>query len=64
MKKLLNTIRHYYDDELVVLKKLNAEFAEAFPALASQLGMQDGQRLDPHIERLIQATALSNARTA
>lgn len=64
MKKLLNKIRQKYADELSVIKILNAEFAEAFPAMASQLGMQDGQRIDPHIERLIQATALSNARTA
>lgn len=64
MKKLLKKIRQYFEGELTIMQQLNAEFAEEFPALAAQLGMQDGQRDDPHIERLIQATALSNARTA
>lgn len=60
MKKL----RPYYERELGALQDLSAEFAAAFPAQAGLLGMQDGKHDDPHIGRFIQATALSNARTA
>ncbi|HEU5436618.1 MAG TPA: type VI secretion system baseplate subunit TssF [Telluria sp.] len=62
MNKLLKKIRQYYERELTTMQRFNAEFAAEYPAQAGQLGMQDGQ--DPHIERFIQATALSNARTA
>lgn len=64
MKKLLKKIRLYYERELIAMQRFNAEFAAEYPAQASQLGMQEGHRNDPHIERFIQATALSNARTA
>ncbi len=64
MKTLLKKIRQYYERELTAMQRFNAEFAAEFPAQAGLLGMQDGQRDDPHIERFIQATALSNARTA
>lgn len=64
MKKTLTKIRQYYERELTAMQTFNAEFAVEYPAQAGQLGMQDGQRDDPHIERFIQATALSNARTA
>src|SRR5450830_437609 len=64
MNKLLKKIRQYYERELSTMQRFNAEFAAEFPAQAGQLGMQGGQSDDPHIERFIQATALSNARTA
>ena len=64
MKKLFKAIRLYYERELTTMQGFNAEFAAEFPAQASQLGMEGGQRDDPHIERFIQATALSNARIA
>ncbi|QGZ42217.1 type VI secretion system baseplate subunit TssF [Pseudoduganella flava] len=60
MKKL----REYYERELGFLQGYAREFAATYPAQATQLGMADGAAGDPHIERLIQATALSNARTA
>lgn len=60
MKKL----RPYYERELGALHDLSAEFAATFPAQAGLLGMHDGAGDDPHIGRFIQATALSNARTA
>lgn len=60
MKKL----RPYYERELGAMRGLNVEFATEFPAQAGKLGMEEGNRGDPHIERFIQATALSNARTA
>jgi len=64
MKKFLKAIRHYYERELSTMQSFNAEFAAEFPAQAAQLGMEGGRRDDPHIERFIQATALSNARIA
>ncbi|HEV7815695.1 MAG TPA: type VI secretion system baseplate subunit TssF [Janthinobacterium sp.] len=60
MKKL----RTYYERELGTLLGFNQEFAAQFPAQARQLGMPDGAADDPHIERFIQASALSNARIA
>lgn len=60
MKQLLA----YYERELGTLRELNSEFAEQYPSLAGQLGMPGGICGDPHIERLIQATAMLNARTA
>jgi type VI secretion system protein ImpG len=60
MKKL----RSYYERELHALHGFNQEFAAQHPAQASRLGMENGHCDDPHIERFIQATALSNARTA
>lgn len=64
MNKFLKAIRLYYERELSTMQSFNAEFAAEFPAQAGQLGMEGGQRDDPHIERFIQATALSNARIA
>jgi type VI secretion system protein ImpG len=64
MKKFLKAIRLYYERELSTMQSFNAEFAAEFPAQAGQLGMEGGQSDDPHIERFIQATALSNARIA
>jgi type VI secretion system protein ImpG len=64
MKKFLKAIRLYYERELATMQSFNAEFAAEFPAQAGRLGMDGGQGDDPHIERFIQATALSNARIA
>ena len=64
MQKLFKKIRLYYERELVAMQDFNAEFAAEFPAQAGRLGMDGDHRADPHIERFIQATALSNARTA
>lgn len=60
MKKL----RTYYERELGAALGFNKEFAVQFPAQARELGMPDGTAEDPHIERFIQANALSNARIA
>jgi len=64
MKKFLKAIRLYYERELSTMQSFSVEFAAEFPAQAGQLGMQGGQSDDPHVERFIQATALSNARIA
>lgn len=64
MKNFMKKMREYYERELTIMQRFNEEFAAEFPAQAGQLGMEGGQCSDPHIERFIQATALSNARTA
>lgn len=64
MKNLFKKIRLYYERELGAMQRFNAEFAAEFPAQAGRLGMDGDNCDDPHIERFMQATALSNARTA
>lgn len=60
MKKL----RIHYERELGALEGYAREFAAEFPAEAGKAGMLGGASTDPHVGRLIQASALSNARTA
>lgn len=60
----MKRLRAYYERELGTLRGYSREFAAAFPAQARQLGMAADPEDDPHIARLIQATALSNARIA
>jgi type VI secretion system protein ImpG len=54
----------YFERELGFLKRSCREFAERFPKLAGNLQLLAEAGDDPHIERLIQATALLNARIA
>ncbi|HZV66328.1 MAG TPA: type VI secretion system baseplate subunit TssF [Telluria sp.] len=54
----------YFERELGFLKRSSREFAERFPKLASSLQLLAEDGNDPHIERLIQASALLNARIA
>jgi len=60
MKELLP----YYERELVYLNTVGREFAHQYPRLAAELGLGPEGSEDPHIRRLIQASALLNARTA
>jgi type VI secretion system protein ImpG len=60
----MKRLRTYYERELASLYGFSREYAEQFPAQAERLGIAAGGDGDPHIERFIQATALSNARTA
>jgi type VI secretion system protein ImpG len=54
----------YFERELAYLNGARREFAERFPKLAGELQLLGEAGKDPHIERLIQACALLNARTA
>ncbi|PPD34597.1 MAG: type VI secretion system baseplate subunit TssF [Methylomonas sp.] len=54
----------YYEQELGFLKRYSREFAERYPKIAGRLLMRGEVCEDPHIERMIQAFALMNARTA
>ena len=53
----------YYNRELSFLRRLGAEFAQAHPKIAQRLRLGPDASEDPHVERLIQAAALLNART-
>ena len=52
----------YYNQELLYLTRLGAEFAEAHPAAAGRLRMSSDTVEDPHVSRLIQGVAFLNAR--
>ncbi|MAC81208.1 MAG: type VI secretion system baseplate subunit TssF [Rhodobacteraceae bacterium] len=54
-------LRHY-ETELLYLRDMGAEFAEAFPKIASRLGMEGVEVLDPYVERLLQGVAFLSAR--
>ena len=60
MKDLLK----YYEAELALFNALAGDFCSRYPAVAGRLGMSGEGCNDPHVERLIQACALLNARTA
>ncbi|MQA42276.1 type VI secretion system baseplate subunit TssF [Rugamonas aquatica] len=60
MEKLLP----YFERELSMLRRTGAEFASRYPKLAGSLQMSGETCADPHVERLIQASAFLNARVA
>ncbi|MAY87792.1 MAG: type VI secretion system baseplate subunit TssF [Pseudooceanicola sp.] len=52
----------HYEAELLYLRDMGAEFAEAYPKIASRLGMEGVEVLDPYVERLLQGVAFLSAR--
>ncbi|MEH6435943.1 type VI secretion system baseplate subunit TssF [Massilia sp. DD77] len=54
----------YYESELGFLRRYSREFSERYPKIAGRLLMGGEVCEDPHIERMIQAFALLNARVA
>src|SRR5215470_13619897 len=52
----------YYNQELLYLTKLGAEFAERHPAAAGRLRISADAVEDPHVSRLMQGVAFLNAR--
>jgi type VI secretion system protein ImpG len=54
----------YYERELGFYRRASREFARQFPKLANALLIAGETSEDPHIERVIQACAFLNARTA
>jgi type VI secretion system protein ImpG len=62
--KPMNDLLKYYEAELALFSALCTEFSACYPAIAGRLGIESGSCKDPHVERLIQAAALLNARTA
>lgn len=51
-----------YQNELNYLERVGEDLAKKYPKIAHRLQLTDASNRDPHIERLIQATALLNAR--
>jgi type VI secretion system protein ImpG len=60
MEKLLP----YFERELGMLRRASQEFAGKYPKLADKLSISGETCADPHVERLIQASAFLNARIA
>ena len=52
----------HYESELLYLRDMGSEFAEAYPKIASRLGMEGTEVLDPYVERLLQGVAFLSAR--
>lgn len=52
----------HYESELALLRRLCRGFAEQYPGIAGDLLMAGDTCKDPHVERLIQASALLAAR--
>ncbi|XLZ72908.1 type VI secretion system baseplate subunit TssF [Massilia sp. SR12] len=54
----------YFERELVYLRELGREFCERYPSIGGKLQLDEDTCPDPHIEQLIQSTALLSARIA
>ena len=54
-------LRHY-ENELLYLREMGSEFAEAYPKIAGRLGMEGVEVLDPYVERLLEGAAFLSAR--
>jgi type VI secretion system protein ImpG len=52
----------YYNRELQFVREMGAEFARAYPRIASRLGMDGLECADPYVERLLEGFALLTAR--
>jgi type VI secretion system protein ImpG len=52
----------YYNRELQFVREMGAEFAEAYPRIASRLGMDGLECADPYVERLLEGFAFLAAR--
>lgn len=54
----------YFERELVYLRELGREFCERYPSVGGKLQLDADTCPDPHVEKLIQSTALLSARIA
>ncbi len=52
----------YLEDELVYIREMGAEFAKSHPKIASRLGLEGIECLDPYVERLLEGFAFLSAR--
>lgn len=53
---------HYYERELAYLRRSGAEFAKAYPKIASRLLLEPTKCDDPHVERILEGFAFLAAR--
>ncbi len=56
------TLLPVYERELRYIRRLAAEFAERYPAVAGRLLLEPDKCEDPHVERLIESFAMLTAR--
>lgn len=52
----------FYEQELAFMREMGREFAEAYPKIASRLGMEGLEVLDPYVERMLEGFAFLAAR--
>lgn len=52
----------YYNNELVYLRELGADFAHRYPKVAARLQLESDKCEDPHVERLLEGFAFLTAR--
>jgi type VI secretion system protein ImpG len=52
----------YYERELGFLRRMGAEFAQAYPKIAGRLQLEPTKCEDPHVERLLEGFAFLAAR--
>jgi type VI secretion system protein ImpG len=52
----------HYEGELAFMRDMGGEFAESYPKIASRLGMDGAEVVDPYVERLLEGVAFLSAR--
>ncbi len=52
----------HYEGELAFMRDMGAEFAQSYPKIASRLGMDGVEVVDPYVERIIEGVAFLSAR--
>ncbi|MEP4196402.1 MAG: type VI secretion system baseplate subunit TssF [Aliishimia sp.] len=52
----------HYEGELAFMRDMGAEFAQAYPKIATRLGMDGVEVVDPYVERLLEGVAFLSAR--
>ena len=59
---MIEPLLSFYDRELEFFREMSVEFARRYPKIAARLSLDSSGSQDPHVERMIQAFALMNAR--
>lgn len=57
IKKNLEILSEYYQNELSYLRSAGKDFAEHYPKIAKRLDLSDHESNDPHMERLLESFA-------
>ena len=57
-----DALLYLYERELTFLRRMGAEFAQAYPKVAGRLQIEPSKCEDPHVERIIEAFAFLAAR--
>jgi type VI secretion system protein ImpG len=62
MPPVRDDLLYYYERELTYLRRMGAEFAQAYPKIAGRLQLEPTKCEDPHVERLLEGFAFLAAR--